>query len=47
MPFTIITQGDFTSEGVGVNIPIPQSCDYFVATNVTQMGTTQGTGRCV
>lgn len=47
MPFTIITQGDFTSAGVGVNIPIPQTCDYFVATNVTQMGTTQNPGRCV
>jgi len=47
MPFTIITQGNFTSTGVGVKIPIPQSCDYFVATNVTQMGTTQATGRCV
>lgn len=47
MPFTIMTQGDFTSAGIGVNIPIPQSCDYFVATNLTQMGTTQATGRCV
>lgn len=47
MPFTIITQGNFTSAGVGVKIPIPQSCDYFVATNVTQMGTTQNPGRCV
>ena len=47
MPMTIITQGNFTSAGVGVKIPIPQSCDYFVATNVTQMGTTQATGRCV
>ena len=47
MPFTIITQGNFTSEGVGVRIPVPQSCDYIVTTNVTQMGTTQATGRCV
>jgi len=47
MPFTIITQGDFTSAGVGVNIPIPQSCDFFVSTNVTQVGTTQNPGRCV
>lgn len=47
MPFTIITQGNFTSAGLGVKISIPQSCDYFVATNVTQMGQTQATGRCV
>lgn len=47
MPFTIITQGDFTSEGVGVNIPVPQSCDYFVTENVTQGAITQATGRCI
>lgn len=47
MPFTILTQGNFTCAGVGVNIPLPSDCDYFVATNVTQMGTTQDTGRCV
>lgn len=47
MPFTIITQGNFTSAGVGVKIPVPQSADYFVTTNLTQMATTQGTGRCV
>lgn len=47
MPFTIVTQGDFISTGVGVKIPVPQSADYFVTTNVTQMGTTQNPGRCV
>lgn len=47
MPSTIMTQGNFTSAGVGVKIPVPQGCDYFVATNITQMGTTNATGRCV
>lgn len=40
MPFTIITQGSFTSAGVGVIIPIPSSADYFKTVNYTQMGLT-------
>lgn len=47
MPFTIITEGTFTSTGVGVIIPVPSSANYFETTNITQMATTQGTGRCV
>jgi hypothetical protein len=47
MPFTIITQGSFTSEGVGVKIPLPSSADYFRTQNITQLATTQGTGRVV
>ncbi len=49
MPFTIVTQGTFTqpSTAVAQIIPLPSSVDYFVTTNLTQMATTQGTGRCV
>lgn len=47
MPFTIITQGQFTSAGVGVKIALPSSADYFVTKNITQLATTQATGRCV
>jgi len=47
MAFTIITQGQFTSAGVGVKIPLPSSADYFVTKNLTQLATTQATGRCV
>lgn len=47
MPFTIITQGKFTSTGVGVKIPVPSSADYFVTQNITQLATTQATGRVV
>jgi len=47
MPFTIVTQGQFTSTGVGVKIPMPSSADYFVSTNRTQMNTTQNPGRVV
>lgn len=47
MAFTIITQGNFTSAGVGVRIPLPSSADYFVCKNLTQLATTQATGRCV
>lgn len=42
---TIVTQGSFTSAGVGVQIPLPQSADYFVTKNLTQLATTQTTGR--
>ena len=44
---TIITQGQFTSTGVGVSIPLPSSADAFRTVNITQMGTTQATGRVV
>lgn len=47
MPFTIVTQGKFTSAGVGVNIPMPSSADYFFTRNLTQLATQQSTGRCV
>lgn len=47
MPFTIMTQGSFTSAGVGVKIILPSSADYFVSKNITQLATTQATGRCV
>lgn len=47
MPFTIVTQGSFTSTGVGVKIPVQQSADYFVVKNLTQLATTQATGRGV
>ncbi len=40
MAFTIITGGSFTSTGAGVKIPLPSSADYFVSTNVLQMGLT-------
>lgn len=47
MPFSIITQGSFTSSGVGVRIPLPSSANYFKTVNKTQIATTQATGRCV
>lgn len=47
MAFTIVTQGSFTSAGVGVKIPLPSSADYFVVKNLTQLATTQATGRGV
>lgn len=49
MPFTIVTQGTFTQPATAVNqvIPLPSSIDYFVTTNLTQMATTQATGRVV
>jgi len=47
MPFTIITQGSFTSTGAGIKINLPSSADYFKSVNITQMATTQATGRCV
>ena len=42
---TLLVQGSFTSTGVAVNIPLPQSADYFVVFNQTQSATTQATGR--
>lgn len=42
---TILTQGSFTSAGTAVDVPLPSSANYFVATNLTQLATTQATGR--
>lgn len=49
MAFTIVTQGTFTQPATAVNqiIPLPSGADYFVTTNLTQMATTQATGRVV
>lgn len=47
MPFTIVTQGSFTSTGVGYKVPLPSSVDYFRTQNITQLATTQATGRVV
>lgn len=47
MAFTIITQGSFTSAGIGVKIPLPSSADYFKVQNLTQLATTQNPGRGV
>lgn len=49
MAFTIVSQGTFTQPSTAVNqiIPLPTGVDYFVATNLTQMATTQNPGRCV
>jgi hypothetical protein len=49
MAFTIVSQGTFTQPSTAVNqiIPLPSGADYFVTTNLTQMATTQGTGRVV
>lgn len=47
MPATIITQGQFTSTGVGEKIPLPSSADHFVTRNLTQLATTQATGRVI
>lgn len=45
MAFTIVNQGSFTSAGVGVKIPLPSSADYFRVQNLTQLATTNATGR--
>ena len=49
MPFTIVTQGTFTQPATAVNqiIPLPSGADYFKTYNLTQMATTQSTGRVV
>jgi hypothetical protein len=49
MPFTIVTQGTFTQPSTAVNqyIPLPSGVDYFKTINLTQMATTQSTGRNV
>ena len=47
--FTIVTQGTFTQPATAVTqiVPLPSGADYFVSTNLTQMATTQSTGRVV
>lgn len=49
MAFTIVSQGTFTQPATAVTqyVPLPSGADYFVTTNLTQMATTQGTGRVV
>lgn len=49
MAFTIVTQGTFTQSNPAAptRIPLPSGADYFVTTNLTQMATTQATGRVV
>ena len=49
MAFTIVSQGTFTQPSTAVNqiIPLPSGADYFITTNLTQMATTQATGRVV
>jgi hypothetical protein len=47
MAFTIYNQGSFASTGVPVNIPVPSGADYFKTVNMTQIATTQATGRAV
>lgn len=43
MAFTIMTQGSFTSTGVGVKIPLPSDADYFKTVNITQLPLTPAT----
>lgn len=45
MAFTIYNQGSFASTGVGVSIPVEAGADYFKTINMTQLATTQATGR--
>lgn len=49
MPFTIMAEGTVTQPSTAVNqiIQCPSGCDYFKIVNLTQMATTQATGRCV
>ena len=44
---TILAQGQFTSAGVGVKIPLACSADYFIARNITQLALHPATGVCV
>jgi len=44
MAFTILTQGKFTSDGLGRKIPVPQSADAFRTINITQLGLTPTPG---
>jgi hypothetical protein len=49
MAFTIVTQGTFIQPATAVAqiIPLPSGMDYFKTVNLTQMATTNATGRCV
>jgi hypothetical protein len=49
MAFTIVTQGTFIQPATAVTqyIPLPSGVDYFTTTNLTQMATTNATGRVV
>ncbi len=49
MAFTIVTQGTFTQPSTAANqiIPLPSGVDYFKTYNLTQLATTQSTGRNV
>jgi hypothetical protein len=44
MAFTIMDQGTFTSDSLVKNIDLPSGCDYFVATNLTQMAANPNPG---
>lgn len=47
MGLTLIDGGSFTSQGLGVKIPLQGSADYFRAQNLTQVATQQTPGRGV
>lgn len=47
MPFTIITQDSFISDGTDKQILLPSSADYFRTTNITQMALAPATGVCI
>ena len=49
MPFTIVTQGTFTQPATAINqiINLPSAVDFFKTINLTQLATTQSTGRNV
>lgn len=47
MGLTLLDQGSFKSDGSAKKINLPGDCDYFVCRNLTQLATTQSTGRGV
>jgi hypothetical protein len=49
MPFTIVSQGTQIQPATAINliVPLPSGCDYFKTYNLTQLATTQSTGRNV
>lgn len=47
MPFTIITGDSFVSDGGGKKLLLPSGADMVVTENITQVNTTQATGRCI
>lgn len=47
MSLTLLDQGIFTSDGTSKKINLPGDCDYFTTRNMTQLATTQSTGRGV